>query len=116
MRVRRTTRSEHGGAGTDRIHVVADLEDVVALEDVEELVLAFVNVSGRVERRDLLDDRERAVRRVCRRAQNELGIAEAEPLAFRGAQRIRRDGVGHVIACGSGVTRSAPRRVEALRG
>ncbi|HSJ73767.1 MAG TPA: hypothetical protein VK904_05570 [Miltoncostaeaceae bacterium] len=67
--------------------VVADAVDVLALEHVEELVLALVEVERRVQGVDLLDDREAAAGGVRRGAHEELGVAEAQALAAAGVER-----------------------------
>jgi hypothetical protein len=74
-------RAEDHAAWADVELLVPDPEDVLALEHVEELVLVLVDVKRRVERLDLLDDRERAPGRVRGRPDQELGVAEAEALA-----------------------------------
>lgn len=60
--------------------LVADGEDVLALEDEEELVLALVDMQRSVERVRLLDDRERPVGRLGARLDEELGASERQPL------------------------------------
>ncbi len=61
--------------------LVADPEDVLSLEHVEQLVLVAVHVRRGVQRIDLLDDPQRAAGGLRRRADHELGAAEPQPLA-----------------------------------
>jgi hypothetical protein len=87
---------------------------MLALDDVEELVLVLWNVEAGVERRDLLDDdAERPVRRVRSSPDDEVGAAEPKPLAAvvdeHEAQAGRRGGgrdrvVKHAATLGVGAS------------
>jgi len=76
-----TARREHDTARAGGELPLPDLEHVLPLDDVEQLVLALVDVERGVERRDLLDDRERPARGVRGRLDEELGVAEPQALA-----------------------------------
>jgi hypothetical protein len=83
-------RREHDAAAPYRELLVADLDYVLALEDVEDLVLTLVDVPRRVDhRRHLLEERERAAGRFSRRPDEDRHVAEDEALA---RVRLEREG------------------------
>ena len=100
MRVRYAPRGEHDRARADVEDGLADGELVLALEHDEQLVLVRVDVGRRVERRDLLHDRERSAGRLRRRLDEELRVAEAERLAVvtGECEALRRRGHGRRLA------------------
>jgi hypothetical protein len=65
--VRDTARSEHEPAGGGLELLVADLEDVLPFEHVEQLVLVPVNMERRVDGFVLLKDRAHLHRQICDR-------------------------------------------------
>jgi hypothetical protein len=70
----------------------ADLKDVLALEDVEQLVLSFVNVQRRVdERRHLLEHGEGTASRLGRGPDQNRHIPEDEALAAVGLEGVGRN-------------------------
>jgi hypothetical protein len=90
--MRHATRREDDGAGASRELLRSDREDVVALDDVEELVLIRVDVQRRVERINLLDDRERTPGRLTARLDEELRARKRQPLACAGVEPVCRCG------------------------
>jgi hypothetical protein len=95
------------GAGASRKLLLTDLEDVLALDHVEELVLVRVHVQRRVERIDLLDDRECAGRRLAGRLDEELGTRERQALALAGVEVV----AACVRSCdGANLARAAEKR------
>jgi hypothetical protein len=64
LRVRNTSRGEHEPAGAGLELPIADLENVLAFKDVEQLVLVRVDVKRRVDGLVLLEDRECSTRRL----------------------------------------------------
>ena len=100
VRMRDASRGEHDRARADVERGAPDGELVLALQHDEQLVLVRVDVRRRVERRDLLDDRERPAGRLRRRLDEELRLAEAERLAVvtRERERVRRSGHGPRLA------------------
>ena len=89
-------RREHDVTGTGGEFLLTDLEDVLTREDVEQLVLAFVDVQGRVdERRHLLEERERSSRRLGRRFHENRDAAELEAFPLVDAEHEGGSSVGH---------------------
>jgi hypothetical protein len=90
--VRNTARGEHEPAGAGTELLVADLEDVLTFEHVEQLVLVLVNVERRVDGFVLLEDRECSTRGVGGRFDDDLDFAEAQALSAFGFKLVRRCG------------------------
>jgi len=83
--VRHAARAEDGLARPEPERLVAALNDVLALDDVEELVLAAVNVQRRVDhRRDFLDDGDGAAGVLGTNPDHDRHLAEGEPLLTHG--------------------------------
>jgi hypothetical protein len=77
MCVRHTARQEDRVAGVDIDLGVATLDDVLALQDVEKLVLLGMDVQGRIgHRQDFFEDRESATSRIRRGLEDKLDLAE----------------------------------------
>ncbi len=89
--VRDAAGREGETSGADAELFLADREHVLALEHVEELVLALVDVERRVrERGNLLEERERAAGALARRPDEDRELAEHEALAGVRLERVRR--------------------------
>lgn len=81
MCMRHTTRQEDHVAGPDIELGIATLDDVLALQDIEELVLLGVNVQGCIRHRgNLLEDREGATRSLRGRLQDKPDLTEDDGL------------------------------------
>ena len=91
LRVGKAARREDDASGMNTKLVVSNLEDVLALEDVEELVISVVNVERRVDqRRKLLEEAERPAGRGRRRSDENRHFAEDEAFAFVCLERVPR--------------------------
>jgi hypothetical protein len=85
---------EPAGSGADLL--VADLEDVLAVEHVEELVFSLMDVERRVHHRwHLLEQAERPAGRLRGSPDQDRHFAEHESLAFVRSKCERRQGVVH---------------------
>jgi hypothetical protein len=82
LRVGHAPRSEHEPAGTRPELPLADLEDVLALQHVEELVLVLVHVQRRVDRLVLLEQRERTGGGLGRGFEQDFDLAEGQALTL----------------------------------
>jgi hypothetical protein len=88
--VRDTARGEHEPPGAGLEVLVADSEDVLPFEHVEQLVLVLVNVERGVDGFVLLEDRECSARGVGGSFDDDLHIAEPQALSAFGLELVRR--------------------------
>ena len=95
--MRDAARGEHEPAGAGPELLIADLEDVLAFEHVEQLVLVLVNVQRRVYGFVLLEDRECSAGGVGGSLDHDFHVAEAQAFSAVGLERVRRDGVSTVM-------------------
>jgi hypothetical protein len=84
------------GSGTLAHHrdlecLLADLEDVLAFEHVEHLVLVLVNVERRVDGFVLLEDRERPAGCVGGGFDHDLDLSALQAFAALGCELVRWD-------------------------
>jgi hypothetical protein len=111
VRVRDAAWCEHEATWTHAKCLFSDLELVLAFEDVEELVLALVDVKRCVEEGwDLLEEVESAAARGGPDADEDRRVAEDQTLPFAGSERMCRKVAGHVP------TIYVSRRVSAIAG
>jgi hypothetical protein len=90
VRVRYLPRCEHDRAGAGGKFLLPDREHMLSLDHVEELVLVRVDVQRRVERIDLLDDREGAGRALRARLDEEHRARERQALAGARVEAVSR--------------------------
>ena len=100
MGMRDATRQKDHAARANLKLLVAALVDVLALQDVVQLVLVAVHVSRGVQQRSsFLEHGERAARRLRRRPDDDRRPAEAEAfaLAWPSGERTRLSGHGPTL-------------------
>jgi len=82
--MRHASRQEDGVTGADAELHLAALDDVLALQDVKELVFPRVNVRGRIEQGwDLLKDRHGTASSRSGCPEHDGALTEGEPLGER---------------------------------
>jgi hypothetical protein len=87
--VRDAARGEHEPVGAGLELLVADLEDVLPFEHVEQLVLVLVNVERRVDGFVLLEDRECSAGGVGGGLDDDLHLAEPQAFSAFGLEHVR---------------------------
>ena len=95
--MRDPARREYEVARAGPVLLFADLENVLALEHVEELVLVLVEVKRRVDGLPLLEDRVGAAGRVAGDLDQDLDLAEPQPLTAARFELERRS-VSHAAS------------------